>query len=127
MCDTRLSFLHRHLSSRSLLNQLHVHVNVLRVVQVDLLFFLSLLGDLSRSRHIRFDVFSGHQIQQQSHLHVVSKSLYSQDNARSAVSFGVLDHRMVGVPVGGRVEGSCGQQNMQECLLCYYQTLHTLV
>ena len=40
-------------------------------------------------------MFAGQQIQQQAHLHVVSKSLYSQDNARSAVPYGVLDHRMV--------------------------------
>ena len=34
-------------------------------------------------------------MRQQAHIHVVSKALYTQDNSRKPVPFGVLDHRMV--------------------------------
>ena len=115
MHDKRSSILQRRLSSPFLAEHtVHEHVNVLGVIQVGLLSFLSLFVDLPCSRHIRFDVFSGHQIQQQAHLHVVSKSLYSQDNARSAVPYGVLDHHMVSVWAG---EGICQTETINECLL----------
>jgi hypothetical protein len=42
-----------------------------------------------------FGVDSPQQIQQQAHIHVVAKNLYSQDTQRTPVSYGVLDHRMV--------------------------------
>jgi len=44
--------------------------------------------------HVSFGVDGPHQMQQQAHLHVVAKNLYSQDTARTPVSFGVLDRRM---------------------------------
>ena len=34
-------------------------------------------------------------MRQQAHIHVVSKALYTQDNSRKPVPYGVLDHRMV--------------------------------
>lgn len=45
-------------------------------------------------------------MQQQAHLHVVAKNLYSQDAARTPVPFGVLDRRMVGLK-----NGICGTIN----------------
>ena len=42
-----------------------------------------------------FGVDSPQQIQQQAHIHVVAKNLYSQDTQRSPVQYGVLDRRMV--------------------------------
>lgn len=44
--------------------------------------------------HVCFGVDSSHQIQQQAHLHVVAKNLYSQDTSRTPVPYGVLDTRM---------------------------------
>nr|XP_032834584.1 DNA-directed RNA polymerase III subunit RPC1 isoform X1 [Petromyzon marinus] len=44
--------------------------------------------------HICFGLQSAEQMKRQSHIHVVSKSLYSQDGAHSPVPYGVLDHRM---------------------------------
>ena len=47
------------------------------------------------SGHLQFGLFSAEQMRQQAHIHVVSKALYSQDNSRKPVPYGVLDHRMV--------------------------------
>jgi DNA-directed RNA polymerase III subunit RPC1 len=44
--------------------------------------------------HLQFGLFSAEQMRQQAHIHVVSKALYSQDNSRKPVPYGVLDHRM---------------------------------
>ncbi|KDR18934.1 DNA-directed RNA polymerase III subunit RPC1 isoform X1 [Zootermopsis nevadensis] len=44
--------------------------------------------------HVCFGVDSTHQIQQQAHIHVVAKNLYSQDTQRTPVPYGVLDRRM---------------------------------
>lgn len=72
-------------------------------------------------------MFAGQQIQQQAHLHVVSKSLYSQDSARTAVPYGVLDHRMVSVwacAVGERREEPCLHEDaINECLLQCWQII----
>ena len=57
----------------------------------------------TRSGHLQFGLLSAEQMRQQAHLHVVSKTLYSQDTARKPVPYGVLDHRMVSV---WGVEGS---------------------
>lgn len=56
--------------------------------------------------HVSFGVDGPHQMQQQAHLHVVAKNLYSQDAARTPVPFGVLDRRMVGLK-----NGICGTIN----------------
>jgi len=42
-----------------------------------------------------FGIDSPQQIQQQAHIHVVAKNLYSQDTQRTPVPYGVLDRRMV--------------------------------
>ena len=42
-----------------------------------------------------FGVDSPQQIQQQAHIHIVAKNLYSQDTQRTPVQYGVLDRRMV--------------------------------
>jgi hypothetical protein len=47
------------------------------------------------SSHVCFGIDSPQQIQQQAHIHVVAKNLYSQDTQRTPVSYGVLDRRMV--------------------------------
>ena len=47
------------------------------------------------SGHLKFGLFSSEQMHQQAHIHVVSKALYSQDNSRKPVPYGVLDRRMV--------------------------------
>jgi hypothetical protein len=47
------------------------------------------------SSHVCFGVDSPQQIQQQAHIHVVAKNLYSQDTQRTPVQYGVLDRRMV--------------------------------
>lgn len=39
---------------------------------------------------------SAEQMRQQAHIQVVSKNLYSQDTSHTPLSYGVLDHRMVG-------------------------------
>lgn len=55
-----------------------------------------LLPPLScHSGHLRFGLLSSEQMRQQAHLHVVSKTLYTQDYTRKPVLYGVLDHRMV--------------------------------
>ncbi|XP_062605530.1 DNA-directed RNA polymerase III subunit RPC1-like, partial [Saccostrea cucullata] len=41
-----------------------------------------------------FGLLNSHQMQQLSHLHVVSKNLYSQDGGRKPVPYGALDHKM---------------------------------
>ena len=46
---------------------------------------------------IQFGVLSQSQMQQLSHLHVVSPDLYSGNNSRVPCSNGVLDQRMVRV------------------------------
>lgn len=44
--------------------------------------------------HVSFGIDGPHGMQQQAHLHVVAKNLYSQDSQRTPVPFGVLDRRM---------------------------------
>jgi len=44
--------------------------------------------------YLKFGLLSSEQMRQQAHLHVVSKALYSQDNSRKPIPYGVLDHRM---------------------------------
>lgn len=44
--------------------------------------------------HVSFGLDGPHQMQQQAHLHVVAKNLYSQDSQRTPVPYGVLDRRM---------------------------------
>ncbi|KAL5018248.1 hypothetical protein ScPMuIL_003970 [Solemya velum] len=44
--------------------------------------------------HVTFGVMTPLEMQQMSHLQVVSKNMYSQDGSRKPVAFGVLDHRM---------------------------------
>lgn len=46
--------------------------------------------------HICFGMKSAEQMRQQAHIQVVSKNLYSQDTSHTPLSYGVLDHRMVG-------------------------------
>uniref|UniRef100_A0A069DY71 DNA-directed RNA polymerase subunit n=1 Tax=Panstrongylus megistus TaxID=65343 RepID=A0A069DY71_9HEMI len=44
--------------------------------------------------HVSFGMDGPHQMQQQAHLHVVAKNLYTQDTQRTPVRHGVLDRRM---------------------------------
>ncbi|XP_071130930.1 DNA-directed RNA polymerase III subunit RPC1-like [Mytilus edulis] len=44
--------------------------------------------------HVTFGLLNANEIQQLSHLHVVSKNLYNQDGHHKPVQHGVLDHRM---------------------------------
>ncbi|KAK6169039.1 hypothetical protein SNE40_020167 [Patella caerulea] len=44
--------------------------------------------------HVTFGMMNSQQMQQVSHMHVVSKNLYNQDGSRKPVINGVLDHRM---------------------------------
>ena len=47
------------------------------------------------SSHVTFGLMNADQMRQLSHIHVVSKNLYSQDGKRKPLQFGVLDHHMV--------------------------------
>lgn len=49
--------------------------------------------NLSFSSHVQFSIASAQEIQQESHIRVLSKNLYS--HGREPVSYGVLDRRMV--------------------------------
>ena len=53
-----------------------------------------MLNILFSRSHVSFGIDSAELIQQEAHLHVVSKNLYNQDVTRTPVSFGVLDRRM---------------------------------
>ncbi|XP_049812819.1 DNA-directed RNA polymerase III subunit RPC1 [Schistocerca nitens] len=64
--------------------------------------------------HVSFGVDSCHQIQQQAHLHVVAKNLYSQDPQRTPVQYGVLDRRM-GVNQKDAVCLTCGK-GLNDCV-----------
>jgi hypothetical protein len=64
---------------------------ILFVKYICLLIFVSYIF----SSHVCFGVDSPQQIQQQAHIHVVAKNLYSQDTQRTPVPYGVLDRRMV--------------------------------
>ncbi|XP_046382382.1 DNA-directed RNA polymerase III subunit RPC1 [Ischnura elegans] len=44
--------------------------------------------------HVSFGLQSSQEMQQQSHIHVVAKSLYNQDIQRTPISYGVLDRKM---------------------------------
>lgn len=44
---------------------------------------------------MRFTLLSSSDMQRLSHVHVVNKALYLQDNSREPAPFGVLDRRMV--------------------------------
>ena len=67
--------------------------NIFRSKQIPKLTGLMLF--VVHSGHLQFGLFSAEQMRQQAHIHVVSKALYSQDNSRKPVPYGVLDHRMV--------------------------------
>lgn len=58
--------------------------------------------------------FSPEEIQQASHLQVVSKNLYNQDQARTPVQYGVLDQRM-GVSQKNTICATCNQ-GLNECV-----------
>lgn len=47
------------------------------------------------SSHVTFGMESAESMQQQAHIHVVSKNLYNQDVQRTPVPYGVLDKRLV--------------------------------
>jgi len=49
------------------------------------------------SSKMRFTLLSSSEMQRLSHVHVVNKALYLQDNSREPAVFGVLDRRMVSV------------------------------
>jgi hypothetical protein len=57
---------------------------------------LALLVSNAYRSHICFGIQSAEQMRQQAHIQVVSKNLYSQDTKHTPLSYGVLDHRMVG-------------------------------
>lgn len=63
--------------------------------------------------HVTFGFMSPEQMQQASHLHVVSKNLYAQDGSRKPVNFGVLDHRM-GTSEKDHSCETCGK-NLADC------------
>ncbi|CAF1214927.1 unnamed protein product [Adineta steineri] len=63
---------------------------------------------------IQFAPFSSLEMQKQAHIHVVSKNLYSQDAARTAAPFGVLDPKL-GVCGGKRLCETC-HQDVTKCL-----------
>ncbi|KAJ8318173.1 hypothetical protein KUTeg_003264 [Tegillarca granosa] len=44
--------------------------------------------------NVTFGLLNAHQMEQLSHLQVVSKNLYTQDGCRKPVQYGVLDHKM---------------------------------
>lgn len=44
---------------------------------------------------MRFTLLSSSDMQRLSHVHVVNKALYLQDNSREPALYGVLDRRMV--------------------------------
>ena len=66
-----------------------------------------ILSTCEYSGHLQFGLFSAEQMRQQAHIHVVSKALYTQDNTRKPVPYGVLDHRMVRTPASS--DGSLSQ------------------
>lgn len=45
--------------------------------------------------HVSFGLDGPHQMQEQAHLQVVAKNLYTQDSQRTPVPYGVLDRKMV--------------------------------
>ena len=47
------------------------------------------------SSKMRFTLLSSSDMQRLSHVHVVNKALYLQDNSREPALYGVLDRRMV--------------------------------
>lgn len=47
------------------------------------------------SAQVSFGIESAESMQQQAHIHVVSKNLYNQDVQRTPVPYGVLDKRLV--------------------------------
>lgn len=49
------------------------------------------------SSKMRFTLLSSSDMQRLSHVHVVNKALYLQDNSREPALYGVLDRRMVSV------------------------------
>lgn len=56
---------------------------------------LSFSLPLSFSSHVQFGMDSPQEIQQEAHIRVVSKNLYS--DGRLPVPYGVLDRQMVGI------------------------------
>lgn len=63
--------------------------------------------------HVTFGFMSREQMQQASHLHIVSKSLYAQDGSRKPVAYGVLDHKM-GTSEKDHSCETCGK-NLADC------------
>ena len=51
---------------------------------------------------MRFTLLSSSDMQRLSHVHVVNKALYLQDNSREPALYGVLDRRMVSDDVSVR-------------------------
>ncbi|KAK3608217.1 hypothetical protein CHS0354_039236 [Potamilus streckersoni] len=64
--------------------------------------------------HVTFGMMNSHQMGQLSHLHVVSKNLYSQDGNRKPVPYGALDHKMGTSEKGNNCE-TCGK-SLADCI-----------
>ncbi|KAK3090302.1 hypothetical protein FSP39_010768 [Pinctada imbricata] len=63
--------------------------------------------------HVTFGLLTAHDMQQLSHLHVVSKNLYSQDGSHKPVQYGPLDHKM-GTSEKDNTCETCGK-GLAEC------------
>ncbi|XP_062502473.1 DNA-directed RNA polymerase III subunit RPC1-like isoform X2 [Corticium candelabrum] len=64
--------------------------------------------------HLQFGLMSPEQMRQQSHVHVVSKSLYGPELPRKPVPFGVLDRRL-GISDHESRCDTCGK-NLADCI-----------
>ncbi|CAH1406139.1 unnamed protein product [Nezara viridula] len=64
--------------------------------------------------HVSFGLDGPQQMQQQAHLHVVAKNLYSQDSQRTPVPYGVLDRKM-GTNQKDANCGTCGK-GLNDCI-----------
>lgn len=64
--------------------------------------------------HVTFCVDSPSEIQQQSHIQIVSKNLYCQDPQRTPIPHGLLDRRM-GTNQKDATCTTCGQ-NLSDCV-----------
>lgn len=69
---------------------------------------------IKKISHVSFSMDSSEQIQNSSHLHVLMKSLYNQDQKRTPVTNGVLDLRL-GISQKGQICGTCNQ-GLNECV-----------
>jgi len=68
---------------------------------------------------IQFAPFSSLEMQKEAHIHVVSKNLYSQDAARTAAPFGVLDPKLVNIEKTKKRTNDANQFSIQGCLRRY--------